>query len=178
MGKKFNLYWETGLTRNHLDHRVTNHALTELIALLQHHAHRTRFAFFGGTLHHGVHQFRVERLPLRVDLFNAHLGQRVARLAKHHFHAALKGVFLFARRGQRPFEVIHNRKQLADGLAPSVVESLRADAFGAAAVVGELGLLTLMREGMIARVDGRLCLTARGMQVMNAVLVEMMEEEG
>lgn len=26
--------------------------------------------------------------------------------------------------------------------------------------------------------DGRLCLTARGMQVMNAVLVEMMEEEG
>ena len=36
----------------------------------------------------------------------------------------------------------------------------------------------LMREGMIARVDGRLCLTARGMQVMNAVLVEMMEEEG
>ena len=36
----------------------------------------------------------------------------------------------------------------------------------------------LMREGMIARADGRLCLTARGMQVMNAVLVEMMEEEG
>ena len=36
----------------------------------------------------------------------------------------------------------------------------------------------LMREGMIARADGRLRLTARGMQVMNAVLVEMMEEEG
>lgn len=36
----------------------------------------------------------------------------------------------------------------------------------------------LMREGMIARADGRLCLTARGMQVMNAVLVEMMEDEG
>ena len=34
----------------------------------------------------------------------------------------------------------------------------------------------LMREGMLAREDGRLYLTARGMQVMNAVLVEMMEE--
>ena len=34
----------------------------------------------------------------------------------------------------------------------------------------------LIREGMLAREDGRLYLTARGMQVMNAVLVEMMEE--
>ena len=34
----------------------------------------------------------------------------------------------------------------------------------------------LMRAGMLAREDGRLYLTARGMQVMNAVLVEMMEE--
>ena len=33
-----------------------------------------------------------------------------------------------------------------------------------------------MREGMLARENGRLYLTARGMQVMNAVLVEMMEE--
>ena len=33
-----------------------------------------------------------------------------------------------------------------------------------------------MRAGMLAREDGRLYLTTRGMQVMNAVLVEMMEE--
>ena len=35
-----------------------------------------------------------------------------------------------------------------------------------------------MNEGLLFRADGRLRLTARGMQVMNAVLVEMMEEEG
>ena len=43
---------------------------------------------------------------------------------------------------------------------------------------GQQSLPRLMREGMMARADGRLYLTARGMQVMNAVLVEMMEEEG
>ncbi len=44
--------------------------------------------------------------------------------------------------------------------------------------VWKKSLPKLMREGMLARADGRLCLTVRGMQVMNAVLVEMMEEEG
>ena len=44
--------------------------------------------------------------------------------------------------------------------------------------VWKKSLPKLMREGMLAREGGRLYLTARGMQVMNAVLVEMMEEEG
>ena len=36
----------------------------------------------------------------------------------------------------------------------------------------------LMREGMLARENGAASDGARGMQVMNAVLVEMMEETG
>ena len=79
---------------------MTDHALAELVTLLQNHAHRARLALLGGALHHGVHQLRVKRLPLRVDFLNAHLGQRFARLAEHHFNAALERV-LFARRGQR-----------------------------------------------------------------------------